>query len=109
MKNVYQCRTSVTLLRPWPFGPPLRGRAPQHDAGTLAGPKAEHHAQQSVAAPASAPGWRPGLASTDRLCFMKIISTNNKKVSNGNQDVTSWYRLTPAIRKAGVNAVGNTV
>jgi len=60
MKIVYQCRTSVALLRPWPFGPPLRGRAPQHDAGTLAGPKAEHHAQQS-AGPASAPAG--GLAS----------------------------------------------
>ncbi len=50
MNSVYQYDTSVALFRPWPFGPPLRGRAPQHDAGMLAGPKAEHHALQSAAA-----------------------------------------------------------
>ncbi|MBT3194440.1 MAG: hypothetical protein HN341_17985 [Verrucomicrobia bacterium] len=54
MKSVYQCRTGVALLRPWPSGPPLRGRAPQRDAGTLAGPRAEHHETQG-ATPASAP------------------------------------------------------
>ena len=60
MKSVYQCHTSVALLRPWPFGPPLRGRAPQCDAGMLADPRAEHHTVQSAAA-ASAPVG--GLAS----------------------------------------------
>ena len=53
MNSVYQCRTGVVLLRPWPFGPPLRGRAPQHDAGTLAGPGVDHRELRS-APPASA-------------------------------------------------------
>jgi len=60
MNSIYQCRTGVALLRPWPFGPPLRGRAPQHDAGTLAGPRVDHRELRS-APPASAPVG--GLAS----------------------------------------------
>lgn len=60
MNNVYQCRSGIVLLRPWPFGPPLRGRAPQHDAGTLAGPRADHCDLRS-APPALAPAG--GLAS----------------------------------------------
>lgn len=31
-------RTGVAALRPWPFGPPLRGRAPRSNAGPLAAP-----------------------------------------------------------------------
>jgi len=27
-----QCPAGVAVLRPWPFGPPLRGRAPHRDA-----------------------------------------------------------------------------
>lgn len=60
MKSVYQCRTGVALLRPWPFGPPLRGRAPQRDAGTLADPTADQH-ELGGASSASAPAG--GLAS----------------------------------------------
>ena len=60
MNSTYHCRTGVALLRPWPSGPPLRGRAPQHDAGTLAGPQACHYESQSAAL-ASAPVG--GLAS----------------------------------------------
>jgi len=60
MNSVHQCRSGVALLRPWPFGPPLRGRAPQRDAGTLAGPRAEHRELRSTP-PASAPVG--GLAS----------------------------------------------
>lgn len=54
MNNVYQRRTGVALFRPWPFGPPLRGRAPQHDAGTLAAPSPDHQ-ERWGAPPASAP------------------------------------------------------
>jgi hypothetical protein len=36
MNRSHECRTSVAALRPWPFGPPLRGRASRHDAGPLA-------------------------------------------------------------------------
>lgn len=38
MNGFYHRRTGVSPLRPWPFGPPLRGRAPQRDAGTLSTP-----------------------------------------------------------------------
>ncbi len=60
MNIVHQCRTGVALLRPWPFGPPLRGRAPQHNAGTLTASTAERHVLQSATS-ASAPVG--GLAS----------------------------------------------
>ena len=60
MNSVYQCRTGVVLLRPWPFGPSLRERAPQHDAGTGASPRADHRELRS-SPPASAPVG--GLAS----------------------------------------------
>jgi hypothetical protein len=33
-----ESRTSVAALRPWPFGPPLRGRALRSDAGSQAAP-----------------------------------------------------------------------
>ena len=36
MNRSHECQTSVAALRPWPFGPPLRGRAPRRDAGLLA-------------------------------------------------------------------------
>ncbi len=38
MNGIHQYRTGVAVLRPWPFGPPLRGRAPHRDAGTQASP-----------------------------------------------------------------------
>ena len=31
-------RIGVAALRPWPFGPPLRGRAPRRDADPPAAP-----------------------------------------------------------------------
>lgn len=61
MKNIYQCHTSVALLRPWPFGPLLRRRAPQRDAGMLADPRAEHHGLQSATSALAPVG---GLASS---------------------------------------------
>jgi len=60
MKTHQQAHTGVAVLRPWPFGPPLRGRAPHHDAGMQAAPHARRCAPTS-AAPASAPVG--GLAS----------------------------------------------
>jgi hypothetical protein len=60
MNRVHQCRTGVALLRPWPFGPPLRGRAPHRDAGTQASPKHDCYELPGVS-PASAPAG--GLAS----------------------------------------------
>lgn len=60
MNIVHQCRTGVALLRPWPFGPPLRGRAPQHNAGTLTASTAERHVRQS---PTSTSPPVEGLAS----------------------------------------------
>jgi len=36
MNRSPEFRTGVAALRPWPFGPPLRGRAPRRDAGPLA-------------------------------------------------------------------------
>ena len=38
MNRSPEFRTGVAALRPWPFGPPLRGRAPRSDAGPLAAP-----------------------------------------------------------------------
>jgi hypothetical protein len=38
MNRSPESRTGVAALRPWPFGPPLRGRAPRRDAGPLAAP-----------------------------------------------------------------------
>jgi len=33
---------TVAVLRPWPFGPPLRGRAPHSDGGQRAAPACAH-------------------------------------------------------------------
>ena len=60
MNSDHQSRTDVALLRPWPSGPPLRGRASQRDVGTQASPKAVHHELQGASS-ASAPAG--GLAS----------------------------------------------
>ena len=60
MNSVDQSRTDVAVLRPWPFGPPLRGRAPQRDAGTLASPRVARQALQSATSTSAPVG---GLAS----------------------------------------------
>jgi len=59
MNSIHKPRSGVAVLRPWPFGPPLRGRAPHHDAGTLAAPRASRHELRRH--PATAPVG--GLAS----------------------------------------------
>jgi hypothetical protein len=38
MNHSPESRTVVAALRPWPFGPPLRGRAPRSDDGPQAAP-----------------------------------------------------------------------
>ena len=53
----------VAVLRPWPFGPPLRGRAPHRDADMQLAPMHERY-DAAGATPASAPAG--GLASTLR-------------------------------------------
>jgi len=72
MSRSHECQTSLTALRPWPFGPPLRGRAPRGEAGLLAaicrgtsfrhaGPHSGHTRVQALA-PAG------GLARPHRAC-----------------------------------------
>lgn len=60
MNRIHQDRTGVAMLCPWPYGPPLRGRAPHRDAGTLACPRTDRH-ELPETPPASAPVG--GLAS----------------------------------------------
>lgn len=62
MKNYMKPHTRVAVLRPWPFGPPLRGRAPHRDAGM----PGVHHAPRT-AIPASTPVG--GSASSPKQCF----------------------------------------
>ena len=45
MNRSHESRTVVSALRPWPFGPPLRGRAPRRDDG----PRAAHTSLQALA------------------------------------------------------------
>ncbi len=52
MNRSHACRVSVAALRPWPFGPPLRGRAPGCYADSLA---AIRKARQSTHPQALAP------------------------------------------------------
>jgi hypothetical protein len=45
MNHSHENRTDVSARRPWPFGPPLRGRAPRRDVG----PQAAHTSLQALA------------------------------------------------------------
>jgi hypothetical protein len=65
MSNLYKPHTGVVVLRPWPFGPPLRGRAPHHDAGMAGTPSTRGHRLRSTPS-ASAPAG--GLASSPTPC-----------------------------------------
>lgn len=66
MKASQQSQPGVLVLRPWPFGPPLRGRAPHQDAG-LRRPLHAHRLQGlpalSVSAPWGGPASGPALQS----------------------------------------------
>ena len=64
MTSYQQAHTGVAVLRPWPSGPPLRGRAPHRDTGMRDTPSAQGHDLLS-APPASAPG---GLAASPSSC-----------------------------------------
>jgi hypothetical protein len=39
MSRSHEGRTDVAALRPWPFGPPLWGRAPRRNVGSQAAPR----------------------------------------------------------------------
>ena len=49
-------RTGVAALRPWPFGPPLRGRAPRRHAGPLLAPRPPVPTGPTHRSPASTDG-----------------------------------------------------
>jgi hypothetical protein len=49
-------RTGVAALRPWPFGPPLRGRAPHRHAGPRLAPRTAVPPGPTPRPPASAAG-----------------------------------------------------
>ena len=65
MSNPCKPHTGVVVLRPWPFGPPLRGRAPHHDAGMAGPPSTQGHGLRATPS-ASAPVG--GSASSPNLC-----------------------------------------
>jgi hypothetical protein len=54
MRSFQRAHTGVAALRPWPFGPPLRGRAPRRHTGMRDTPSGQGHRAGS-APPASAP------------------------------------------------------
>ena len=68
MKTSQQPHTHVVALRPWPFGPPLRGRAPRHDVGMPDVPHATRQRPEAVPS-ASAPvgGLAPSLLLSSLL------------------------------------------
>lgn len=65
MRALHRPHTGVAVLRPWPFGPPLRGRAPHHDAG-MAGALFAQDQRPGRAPSASAPAG--GLAYSSSPC-----------------------------------------
>lgn len=58
MNRSPEYRTGVAALRPWPFGPPLRGRAPRYDACPLAAPGLGARGPSSGALPGGQ-AWAP--------------------------------------------------
>jgi hypothetical protein len=52
MKHSHSFHPSLAAFRPWPFGPPLRGRAPRGEAGVTA---AHGQANPAGLPPASGP------------------------------------------------------
>ena len=51
MSGAPRSQSCLAVLRPWPFGPPLRGRAPHGEAG-LAAAHAQTTARSSTQLPA---------------------------------------------------------
>ena len=66
MKRTCSDRTGVTLLRPWPFGPPLRGRAPHRDAGTQGAPR-DRASRTAMRALSPGKGWATPLPNVSVL------------------------------------------
>jgi hypothetical protein len=56
--------STVVALRPWPFGPPLRGRAPRNDGAQRAARRLSVYGLPTRQAPAPT----EGLAHTHPLC-----------------------------------------
>jgi hypothetical protein len=65
VKTYQRAHVGVAALRPWPFGPPLRGRAPHRHADMRGAPFAQGHGLCSTTS-ASAP--LGGSASIPTLC-----------------------------------------
>lgn len=58
MNRSHDGRVSVAALRPWPFGPPLRGRAPGCYADSVAGiRKARQSSHAQALAPVGGLAW----------------------------------------------------
>jgi hypothetical protein len=84
MNRSHNCRVSVAALRPWPFGPPLRGRATVCYADSL---PAIRKARQSTRPQALAPAG--GLTWTlSNQIYGNELRNIDQKVSNRNQDLT---------------------
>ena len=41
MNRTTRSQPSLAALRPWPYGPPLRGRAPRGEAGLRVAPRSQ--------------------------------------------------------------------
>ena len=72
MNRRLKWRTGVATLRPWPFGPPLRGRAPRRDAGPRDAPAQgatpRHHPHPAGRTRRQALAPLGGLAWPQQLC-----------------------------------------
>lgn len=52
MSGAARSQSCLAALRPWPFGPPLRGRAPHSEAGLVAAkPQTSSHSSAMQPAP----------------------------------------------------------
>ena len=75
MNRRAEFRTGVAALRPWPFGPPLRGRAPRSDAGprVALGPPPGSRRADPAARPPRAQATAPagGLAWIHPPCYVQ--------------------------------------
>jgi len=77
MNRSPEFRTGVAALRPWPFGPPLRGRASRCDAGPLAAPDLGAHLCDQPNG--VLPGRQALAPSSPRCSEINMSVTTNKK------------------------------
>jgi hypothetical protein len=66
MSGAPRYQSCLAVLRPWPFGPPLRGRAPHSEAGLVAA-----HAQTTAHSSAMQPAPNGNLASPGIIYCVK--------------------------------------